>query len=119
MLTVNGRVRLCRVRWHCPQEGSETPLDAVLDATERTISQRVREMACRLNQGSVSFAKAAANLSRTAHLFVSHETFRQLVEEEGKAVLGQMRRGELAPGWSARECRTEQRTTRVYLGCDG
>jgi len=119
VLTINGRMRLLRVRWHCPQEGSQTPLDAVLDETERTISEGVREMACRINQSSASFLQAAANLSRTAHIEVSKETLRRLVEEEGKAVLQGMRRGQLGPDWSATACRTEQQTTRVYLGCDG
>lgn len=119
MLTINGRVCLRRVRWHCPEEGSETPIDRLLDQTERTISEGVREMACRVNQGASSFAKAAEDLSRTAHIDVSKETLRQLIEGEGKAVVRAMRQGELAPDWSATDCTTPQQTTRVYLGCDG
>jgi len=119
VLTINGRVRLRRVRWHCPEEGSESPIDRLLDQTERTISEGVREMACRVNQGASSFAKAAEDLSRTAHIDVSKETLRQLVEGEGKAVVQAMRQGELAPDWSATDCTTPQQTTRVYLGCDG
>jgi hypothetical protein len=119
VLTVNGRMRLHRVRWHCKQEGSETPTDALLDEVEATISEGVREMACRLNQDASSFDRAASNLSRTAHIDVSKETVRQLVEEEGKAVLRQMQRGELVPAWSASDCVTEQETTRLYIGCDG
>jgi hypothetical protein len=76
-------------------------------------------MACRVNQGASSFSKAAADLSRTAHIDVSKETLRQLVEGEGKAVVRAMRQGELAPDWSATDCITPQQTTRVYLGCDG
>lgn len=119
MLTINGRVRLQRVRWHCPADGSETPTDRLLDEVEATISQGVREMACRLNQDSSSFQKAADNLNRTAHVEVSKETLRQLVEEEGKNVLRQMQRAELTADWSAEDCRAEQDTTRVYIGCDG
>jgi hypothetical protein len=119
VLTVNGRVRLGRVRWHCPEEGSETPTDVLLDDVEATISEGVREMACRLNQGSCSFQKAAEHLQRTAHLEVSKETLRVLVEGEGKRVLRQMQRGELSPAWSASDCRTDQGATRLYLGCDG
>lgn len=119
VLTVNGRVRLQRVRWHCPTDGSETPTDRLLDEVEATISQGVREMACRLNQDSSSFQKAANNLNRTAHVEVSKETLRQLVEEEGKSVLRQMQRAELTPDWSVEDCHTEQDTTRVYIGCDG
>ena len=97
MLTINGRVRLCRVRWHCPREGSQTPVDAWLDETETTISEGVREMACRINQDASSFQKAADNLRRAAHLEVSKETRRQLVEGEGRAVVQAMRRAELSP----------------------
>lgn len=119
MLTVNGRVRIVRVRWHCPEEGSETPTDLLLDEAEATISEGVREMACRLNGDASSFEKAAANLRRTAHLEVSKETLRSLVEGEGKNLLRQLRRGELGPEWSSSDCQTEQGATRLYIGCDG
>ncbi len=119
MLTINGRIHLRRVRWHCPQEGSETPVDALLDAAEATISEGVREMACRVNQDASSFHKAAATLRRTAHIELSKETLRGLVETEGRAVLRAMRQARLGPDWSAADCTTEQKTTRMYLGCDG
>jgi hypothetical protein len=119
VLTVNGRVRLCRIRWHDAQEGSQTPLDSVLDEVERAISEGVREMACRLNRGVTSFHQAAENLARTAHLTVSKETLRQLVEQEGRSVMAAQRRGLLAPDWEAADCCTELDTTRVYLGADG
>ena len=119
VLTVNGRVTLRRVRWHCPQEGSETPLDRVVDAVESTISEGVREMACQLSQGTTSFQQASHLLLRTAHLEVSKETLRQLVEAEGRAVLEAQRKATLLPDWSAEDCTTEQHSTRIYLGCDG
>lgn len=116
---MNGRVRLCRIRWHSAEAGSQTPLDRVLDESERAISEGVREMACRLNRASTSFQQTAENLERAAHLTVSKETLRQLIEEEGRAVLKAQQRGELAPGWDARDCRVSPEKTRVYLGCDG
>jgi hypothetical protein len=119
VLTINGRVRLRRVRWHCQEEGSETPIDKLLDQAESTISEGVREMACRVNQHASSFQSAAEILWRTAHIAVSKETLRQLVEEEGKQVLRSMRQAKLLPTWSASDCQTEQGTVRVYLGCDG
>ena len=76
-------------------------------------------MACRLNQDASSFDKAAENLHRTAHLEISKESLRQLVEQEGKAILRRMRSAELTPEWSGKHCQTEQGTTRVYIGCDG
>ena len=68
-----------------------------LDEAETTISEGVREMACRVNQDASSFDKAAANLRRTAHIEVSKETLRELVETEGRAVLRAMRQAELSP----------------------
>jgi len=116
---VNGRVRLCRVRWHSAEEGSQTPVDQMLDEAERAISEGVREMACRLNRASSSFQQTAANLARTAHLTVGKETLRQLIEQEGQAVLKRQQRGQLSPDWQASDCRTTGEKTRVYLGCDG
>lgn len=119
ILTVNGRLHLQRIRWHDAAEGSQTPLDRVLDEAERAISEGVREMACRLNRGSTSFQQTADNLARTAHLEASKETLRQLIESEGRRVIEAQRRGLLAPDWEASECRTESGQTRVYLGADG
>jgi len=73
VLTINGRVRILRRRWHSPGEGTTTPLDEWLDTLESTISLGVREMACRLNGDGKNFDKAAANLARTAQVEVSGE----------------------------------------------
>jgi hypothetical protein len=94
-------------------------VDQVLDEAERAISEGVRELACRLNRGATSFQQTAENLARAAHLNVSKETLRKLIEEEGRAVLKAQQRGELAPDWEAKDCRTDNGKTRVYLGCDG
>ena len=94
VLTVNGRLQLRRTRWH-DADGCVAPGDAWLDDAERTVSEGVREMICRLNQDATSFGATAANLERTACLRISREQVRQLVEAEGKEVLSQMRRGEL------------------------
>ena len=90
-----------------------------MDEAEATISEGVREMACRLNQDSASFAKTAANLARAAHWSISKEALRQLIEGEGKVVLRALQRGELQPEWTAAECRTAEGVSRMYLGCDG
>jgi hypothetical protein len=119
LLTINGRVRLRRRRWHSPGEGTTTPLDGWLDLAESTISLGVRELACRLNGDGKNFDKAAANLARSAQVQLSGETLRALVETEGKRVLEAQRSGLLPVGWSATDCRSETKTTRVYLGSDG
>lgn len=119
VLTVNGRLKLRRTRWHDAAAGSCTPADAWLDEAEATISEGVREMCCRLNQGSTSFRQAAANLERAAHLSLSDEMLRQVVEADGQAVLRLLQQGELSPEWTAADCTTESGVTRVYEGCDG
>jgi len=119
MLTANGRIHLRRVRWHAAGEGSRTPIDVRLDRAERTFSQGVREMLCRLNQCSSSFEKTAENLARLTPIEISGESVRQLVEQEGRRAAGLVRRGRLKLDWSARDCRSEQGTSRIYLGCDG
>src|SRR5262249_50236523 len=121
VLTINGRLRLWRRRWHAPGEGTTTPLDAWLDTAEGTVSLGVREMACRLNGDGTSFDRAAANLARTPQVTVSGEALRGLVEAEGKRVLRAQRSGRLPVAWSAADCRVGAGapTTRVYLGSDG
>jgi hypothetical protein len=101
VLTVNDRVVLTRRRWYAPGLGSCTPLDAFLDAAEATVSLGVREWAFRLNQGARSFAKAAANLARTAQVDLSEELLRQVVEGEGQAVVAVQRAGRLTISWTA------------------
>jgi hypothetical protein len=120
VLTVNGRLRLRRTRWH-DDDDSVAPADTWLDEAEATVSEGTREMVCRLNQHSSSFVATAANLKRTACLDISKEMVRQLVETEGRAVIDQMRHGELTPNWKATDCVTEENsnTSRVYIGCDG
>jgi hypothetical protein len=141
VLTVNGRVTLWRRRWSSPGTGSVTPLDALLDVAEARLTVGVREMACRLNQASRNFDKAAENLARTAQIVLSGEALRQVVEAEGQAVLKAQRSGTLVIGWTAADCHvpppantapppaanTAPRAapaavaanTRVYLGSDG
>src|SRR5215207_8546244 len=96
VLTINGRVRLWRRRWHSPGEWTTAPLDAWLDTVEGTISLGAREMACRL----------------------SGETLRVLVETEGRRVAESQRSERLPVGWTATDCRVDPKatTTRLYLG---
>ena len=118
-MTVNGRLRLLRVRWHCREEGSSTLIDRWLDEAESTVSQGARELICRLNQSSASFRKTSENLNRAAQIASNPETIRQLVEEEGKAALRALRQDKLQPEWKASDCRVESGKSRVYVSCDG
>src|SRR2546423_6599850 len=82
-LTINGRIRIKRVRWHGPTVGGCAVIDAYLDRAERTLSVGVREMACRLNGGGTNFHRTAENLAHPTQVAASGETLRQLIEEEG------------------------------------
>jgi hypothetical protein len=122
---VNGRLTLRRRRYAAVDGGSCHPLDDWLDAAHRSVSQGARELACRLNQASRSFAKAAENMARAAQLFLSDELLRPVVEAEGRAVLAAARTGVLTLCWSAADCHVPDAdgrptaATRVYLGADG
>lgn len=142
VLTENGRIQLKRVRWTIQGDGSSTPIDALLDEAEKSFTQGVREMLCRLNQSSSSFAKTAQNILRLASIEISGESVRQLVEYEGRIVSSQLTQGSMDVGWSAADCDVEDKActsssisqavtsdpsnhqrkpvrTRVYIGCDG
>src|SRR5215212_10703391 len=102
VLTANDRIDLARTRWYSPATGGLTPADAWLDAAEAAVSAGARELACRLNQGARSFAKAADNPARAAQVHLSDELLRQVVEAEGRAVLRAQQSGAWAlPGAAA------------------
>ncbi|MCK5806344.1 MAG: hypothetical protein KAI66_26165, partial [Lentisphaeria bacterium] len=119
ILTINGRIRVRRIRWHCREEGSSTLTDVLLDEVESTVSRGARELICRLNQSSASFRKTSENLKRAAQIESNAESIRQLVEEEGKMVLRSQARGKLLPTWSSQDCVADTGKTRVYASCDG
>src|SRR3954454_6734500 len=125
VLTVNDRLELERTRWYSPAAGGLTPADRWLDVAEATVSLGARELACRLNQGARSFAKAQDNLARAAQISMSDELLRQVVAAEGRAVLNAQKAGRLTVPWTASDCRAEDAAgrpttqTRVYLGADG
>jgi hypothetical protein len=125
ILTINGRISLCRRRYAAPGVGSCYPLDSWLDRAEDSLSLGLRELACRLNLASRNFDKAAENLGRAAQVDLSGEFLRQVVESEGKAVQAAAKAGQLPIDWTASDCPafdqqgqpTER--SRVYLGSDG
>ena len=125
ILTVNGRITLSRRRYAAPGVSSCHPLDTWLDKAEDSISLGLRELACRLNLASRNFDKAAENMARAAHLDLSGEFLRQIVESEGKAVQAAATAGKLPLDWTATDCvaldkegEPTQRS-RLYLGSDG
>jgi hypothetical protein len=88
-----------------------------------TITPGVLELACRENLSATSFAKAAANLARTAQIALSAEQLRKEVEAAGRRAMEAQETARIETAWTAEDCRLpgdkEGKTTRVYTGCDG
>ncbi len=105
------------------QTGSTAPSDEVLDRSGATITPGVIELACRENLSASSFAKAAANLARTAQLTLSAEQLRKEVEAAGRRVAEAQQAGQMGTAWKGADCRLKGQEngpkTRVYAGCDG
>lgn len=118
-MNINGAVVLSRRHYHGRQEGTCTPVDALLDVAEATVSLGVREMASRVNAAGRSFARAAEDLGRTAQIRLSRETLRQMVESEGQKALALAKAGDLAADWCARDCLGPEGKTTLYLSSDG
>jgi len=122
-LSINGRIEVQRKRWYADGEGSDCPLDRLLDAAEATVSLGVRELCCRLGIAGGSFARSAENLKHAASIMMAEEKLRVVVESEGKAVLKAAREEQLEIDWSAAQCKTAtasgEEVSRIYTSCDG
>lgn len=120
---MNGRIEVLRQRWYASGEGSDSPLDRLLDAALATISVGLRELCCRLGIAGRSFARSAQNLKAASLIALSEEMLRQVVESEGKAVLAASEDEQLELDWTAADCKTHTpagaQTTRVYVSADG
>lgn len=123
VLNVNGRIEFRRVRWYAPGEGSDSPMDRLIDRLESTVSVGVRELSCRLGMAGGSFARTAENLDHAARIRISQEQLRTLVESDGKAVLAAARTEQLEIDWAASQCKTQtpegKEVSRIYVSADG
>jgi hypothetical protein len=118
-----GRVSLLRTRYHDRVDGSDVPVDSLVDEAGRLVSVGASEVACRLALDSASFVRAAGNLRRVG-LPISEESLRKLVENEGKLLLAAQRTEQLELDFAASDCQTtatpdQKPVTRIYLGSDG
>jgi hypothetical protein len=123
VVSVNGHARLFRHRWSGGQEGSDHPIDRLVDQAEATVSVGVRELACREGSNARSFARGRENLKHGAQIELGEDLFRQIVENEGRAVLRASAGEQLELDWSASACQATtpqgQQTTRIYASADG
>lgn len=114
---------MSRVRWHAAGQGSDCPLDRLLDAAESTVTVGLRQLCCRMGVAARSFARSVAILKDAAQVVMGEEQLRRVVESEGKAVLKASAQEQLEIDWSAAECKTTtpsgQEVSRVYASADG
>lgn len=89
-------------------------MDRWLGITQQRFSPGVREMGCRQSL-HCSFEVASDTLRRTAQLSLCGQTIRQIVENQGRAVLAEQRSGAVRPGFTASDC-TDQT---IVSGADG
>ena len=99
------------------------PIDALLDSVQATVSLGVQELCCRLGVAGGSMERSAENLFRASGLRLGEESFRQIIENEGKAILEVAQAEELPIHWFAKDCLTidpaGKEVSRVYTSADG
>jgi len=96
------------------QNGTVIPTDQWLGLTEHRVSAGVREMCCR-EALHCSFEVASDNLQRTAQFSLTARSLREVVENQGRAVLTAQRTGSLPPAFTAADCTDHT----VITGADG
>ena len=83
----------------------------------------VRQLCVREGTNARSFDRGRENLKHAALIVVGEEQFRQLVEGDGKKVLGLSADDQLELDWSAAQCKVQtpegKETTRLYASADG
>jgi len=112
--TVNGRIGVRRTVYWSSATGPVIPVDRWLGIAEGRFSPGVREMCCR-EALHCSFEVASDNLRRTAQLSICDRIVRELVENQGRAILAAQQSGALRPGFTAADCTDETMIT----GADG
>ena len=111
---MNGRLSVRRTVYWSAQRGTVIPTDQWLGLTEHRVSPGVREMGCR-EALHCSFEVARDNLQRTAQLSLDGRTLREIVENQGRAVLTAQQKGSLRPAFTAAECTGQT----LITGADG
>jgi hypothetical protein len=122
-LSANGRIEMRRRRYGDGEQGSECPIDPLVDETEALVSVGVRQLSCREGTNARSFDRGRENLKEVGQITVGEEQFRLLVESEGKAVLKASADEQLELDWSASQCQAQtpdgKPVTRIYASADG
>jgi hypothetical protein len=94
--------------------GTVIPTDRWLGIDTHRYSPGVREMCCQ-EALHCSFNVASKNLQRTAQLSLNSRSLRQIVENQGRAVLAAQQDGRVVAGFTAADCTNQT----IITGADG
>jgi len=118
--TVNGNIRIKRIRWWSKDHGCEDTIDQVLGIIADQVSIGVRQMCSRVAISQQGFRKSAEHLHHLAQIRISPERLRMIVENEGQKVLQAQCKGQIETSLTPQKCKTApDGSTRVYIGVDG
>jgi hypothetical protein len=118
--TVNGPIRIQRIRWWSRDHGCDDTIDQVLGIIADQVSVGVRQMCSRVAIAQQGFRKAAEHLHHLAQIRISPERLRMIVEQEGQKVLQAQSQGHIETSLTPEHCKTTpDGPTRVYMGVDG
>lgn len=112
--TVNGRILIRRTVYWSRKTGPVIPMDRWLGIDAQRYSLGVREMCCR-EALHCSFKVASENLERAAQLSINDRAIRQVVEDQGRAILAAQQDGSLNPSFTAADCTNQT----IITGADG
>ncbi len=118
--TVNGSIRIGRIRWWSKDHGCDDTIDQVLGIVAEQVSIGVRQMCCRVAISQQGFRKAGEHLHHLAQIRISPERLRMIVENEGQRVLQAQFKGQIETSLTPEKCKTApDGPSRVYIGVDG
>jgi len=118
--TVNGNIRIERIRWWSKDRGCDETIDQVLGIVAGQVSIGVRQMCSRVATSQQGFRKAAEHQDHLAQIKISPERLRVIVENEGQKVLQAQSKGQLEISLTPEKCKIAPGgPTRVYIGADG
>ena len=118
--TVNGNIRIKRIRWWSRDHGCDDTIDQVLGIIADQVSVGVRQMCSRVAIAQQGFRKAADHLHHLAHIRISPERLRMIVEQEGHKVLQAQSQDPIETSLTPENCKTApDGPSRVYIGVDG
>lgn len=118
--TVNGVVRIERIRWWSQSGGCDETIDRVLEIVTDSVSVEVRQMCARVGIAPMGFCRAAGPLNHLAQIRISAERLRQITEQEGQRVMAAQSQVPIAVSLASERAKvSSDGPTRIYVGAEG